>query len=261
MSFLEEQDRALTLPTSLSVLVDALVRAHKNGEPLAWQGMPEPASAADAEAVQDAVAVRLGADIGGWKVSLAKDNSVYASPMFSDLIWTSGAQVPLPRAGGLEIELAVTLAKDLPPRLGASYSCDEVLDAIGSVLIGIEILDSRLGDIRAPLHLLLSDNFSNAGYVTGTTKTDWRSLDLRSLRCTIEADGRTAFDKTGCHPQGDPLVPLVEFARSGASRLGGLRAGQVVTTGSLNGLLPCTAGMKITAQLDGIGSVQMTLGD
>ena len=73
-------------------------------------------------------------------------------------------------------------------------------------------------------------------------------------------DGVSAHDKVGGHPQDDPYAPLIACLGQGMMGLGGFRAGQIITTGSL--ITPLRPGKKMAvhAELGGIGAVAVTIG-
>ena len=149
---------------------------------------------------------------------------------------TSGAIRSIPSTGPLivEVELALRLDDDLPVR-AEPYTRDEVADAAGEVLIGVEFIHWRFAtDEPPPFLAFLVDNLGNAGYVTGDAIRDFRSLDLSRRRCRVSIDAALAHDRIGGHPQGDPFAPVIACLGQGLLGLGGLRAGHFVTTGSLD---------------------------
>ena len=59
------------------------------------------------------------------------------------------------------------------------------------------------------------------------------------------------------NPAGDPLRLLTWLANEGARSLGGLRAGQWVTTGSCTGTVLVAPGARVMAKLGGIGCAEL----
>ena len=66
-------------------------------------------------------------------------------------------------------------------------------------------------------------------------------------------------DAVGGHPQGDPYAPLVAWANAQCDRLGGLRAGQIVTTGTLTPPRPVDRPCRVRATIEGVGDVALAL--
>ena len=235
----------------------ALVAAHR-GQAATGRPTAAPASFSDAKRVQGEVARALGASVGGWKVGFAPDGTAVAGPMYAGVISRSPSSRAL-AAGGciVEIELAFRLARDLPAR---AHTRDDILDAVSEALIGIELVAGRFGEPPSVAYpAFLADAIGNAGYVLGESTPSFRSLDLKALRCTFRLDGNVVQDRAGGHPQGDPIEPLRAYASAPIDTLGGLRKGQVVTTGSLTKPLRVDRPARIEATLEGIGAVMLDL--
>jgi 2-keto-4-pentenoate hydratase len=200
----------------------------------------------------------MGASVAGWKVGFAADGTPVAGPLLDSVLVASPAALSLPARGYIvEIELAFRLTRDLPVR---AYTREEILDACGEALIGIELIRGRFGEPPAvPYAAFLADNLGNAGYVTGDAVSPFRSLDLRSLRCRFEVGGKLVQEGSGGHPQGDAVEPLRAYASVQGDRLGGMKAGQVITTGSLTTPLRIEHAARIAASLEGIGRVALQL--
>ncbi len=141
-----------------------------------------PKTEEQAYLVQREVAGRLGA-VGGWKVgSPAPDSPSYTcAPLPASGIQDSPATVACADRG-VEAEIAVRLATDLPPR-DAPYTDNDIRAAIASAHPAIEILDSRFVDPDAadPLSLL-ADSLSHCALVLGPAIPDWTSIDLARRR-------------------------------------------------------------------------------
>ena len=248
-------------PGADNSLVAHLAAAHHTGHLVPYADALVPHDIVAAYKTQSHVAETLGADVGGWKVGIRPDGTPMAAPIYADAMKTSGATWLLPQAGQLvvEVELALRLEDDLPERT-RPYTRDEIAGAVSEVLIGIELIHSRIaGNDPPPFFLVLADNLGNAGYVIGDALRNFRALNLARLRCTMTVDGVRVHDKVGGHPQDDPYAPLVACLGQGMMGLGGVRAGQIITTGSLITPLKPTKRMAIHAELEGIGAVALTI--
>ena len=237
-----------------------LAAAHRNGERIPYVESQAPGDLAAAYAAQAALGEALGAKIGGWKVGVRPDGTPMTAPIYAHLVAPSGATRTLPAAGPLvvEVELAFRLDDDLPPR-AKPYTRDDLVEAVGEVLVGIELIHWRFeGDEPPPFLSFLADNLGNAGYVTGEAVRDFRSLDLARRRCRVSVDAALEHDAIGGHPQDDPWAPLLACLDQGLMGLGGFRAGQFITTGSLIVPLRPVRRTVIRAELADIGSVAAT---
>lgn len=212
-----------------------------------------------AYAVQDAVIRQIGA-CGGWKVGAASPKAEpLCAPLPRSLILESPARFPPDAFGalGLEAEVAFRLDRDLPPR-DRDYERGDVEAAIAAVLPVVEVVDSRWeGWPEIPPLLHLSDFQSNGALVTGPETTDWRTIDLLHQPVTLGVDGNTLVDHVGGNKAGDMLRLVTWLANHAARRCGGLRQGQIVTTGSCTGLEFATPGASVVARFRDLGSVEI----
>jgi len=244
--------------SQVDALAARLVDARRQGHGR-FDAALAPPDAAAAMRVQREVARRLGARIGGWKVGFAPDGVPFAGPLYQDAIVRSPATRRLTPGDHVivEVELAFRLVRDLPP--GDTPRAD-IVAAIGEAIVGIELIRGRLGEPPAvPFLAFLADNAGNDGYVTGSAGRDFRSRELSLLRCRLSVDGTTVHDKAGGHPQGDPIEPIRAYLSRANDALGGLRAGQVVTTGSLTTPFRAEGATRFEATIEGIGAVRLDL--
>lgn len=225
-------------------------------------GLPpalRPASPEAAFAIQDEVMALLGERAGGWKVGLAPGAPPSCAPMFASLIHESPLAIPAADVPllGVEAEIAVRLGHDLPPR-AAPYGRDDVLAAIDTVCPAIEIVDSRLREfLKSSPDDKLADNVGNGAFAYGSPIAAWRTLDLSALRVRLELGGKLLVDKIGGCPSGDPIVAVVWLANHLTGRCGGLKAGQIVTTGSCIGMPFAKPGDAAVATFDQLGTVRV----
>ena len=238
-----------------------LVEARRQRRKL--DGLPaalRPPSADAAFAIQDAVLALLGERAGGWKVGLTPGAPPSCAPLFASLIHASPFEIPAADVPllGVEAEIAVRLGRDLPPR-ATPYGRDDVLAAIDGVCPAIEIVDSRFREfLKSSPDDKLADNVGNGAFAYGAPIAAWRALDLSALRVRLELGGKLLVDKVGGCPSGDPIVAVVWLANHLTGRCGGLKAGQIVTTGSCVGLPFAKPGDDAVATFDQLGTVRVT---
>ena len=200
-----------------------------------------------------------GDAIGGWKVgSPGPDGPVNCAPLPAVSIQDSPGSV----SGSdrlVEAEVAVRIGHDLPLR-DAPYGREEVLAAIASAHPAIEVLQSRYVDAGAvdPLSAL-ADGLSHFGLVVGAAIPDWRALDLGGEQVRLIVDGAEAKTATG-NPAGDMIRLVLWLANEGARWAGGLRAGQVVTTGSWTGKDPVPPGGEARVVFSRAGEAAVRFG-
>jgi 2-keto-4-pentenoate hydratase len=236
------------------------VSAHRAGRVAPAASLDANAlSMADAYDVQARVVQALGGRIAGWKCGFGPDGHSVAAPLLADVVKPSGASIPLPpdRPAILEIEIAFRLARDLPPRPERPYTPHEIADAVAAVLVGAEVIAARGGmpSGGTPYARFVADLQGNAGYVCGSESRAFRGIDLKALPLSLQIGAERVHQGVGGHPQGDPWGPLVAWSNAQSDRLGGLKAGQVITTGSCSPPRPIDKPCKVRATIDGIGDV------
>jgi 2-keto-4-pentenoate hydratase len=237
------------------------LEACRPGGPLV---VPEPrdalAEVADAYAVQELVVRELG-PVGAWKVGAPSPTAEpVRAPILAATIHPSPVTLPAEafHVVGIEAEIAYRLGADLPPR-ARPYAHDDVAAAIEGMLPAIEVVDTRLADHEtAPPLWKLADNQINGGLVTGDLVTDWRHFDPLTQPVRLQVDGRVVAESQGGNTAGDPFRLLVWLANHCGEHCGGLRRGQIVTTGSLTGLRFVEPGAQVLAMLEGLGRVAVS---
>lgn len=132
---------------------------------------------------------------------------------------------------GVECEVAVRLAHDLPP---GPCTLDQAIAAVGDFTAGIEIVENRYGDLKTlGTPALVADQMYHAAAVIGASGP-WRALDIGALRGCITVQGGAADEGVTSDLLGHPLNGLAWLAASPlAAAFGGLKAGQVIMLGSV----------------------------
>ncbi len=246
---------------SIRQAAERLVAARRNRTPI--DGLPGPLRPPTVEAgfaIQEAVMALLDERAGGWKVGVAPNAPATCAPMFASLIHESPYRVPAAQVPllGVEGEIAVRMGRDLPKR-ATPYTREDIVCAIDGVCAAIEIVDSRFAQfLKCTLEDKVADNVGNGAFTYGPMVTDWKKLDLSALKVRLEVGGKTLVDKTGGSPSGDPLVAVVWLANHLTGRDGGLRKGQIVTTGSCTGLPLAKPGDTAVVTFESLGTAQVT---
>jgi len=159
---------------------------------------------------------------------------------------------------GVECEIAVRLARDLPSS-DAPFTADGVAQAIEAYLPAIEIVDDRYvkwETMGAPT--LVADDFFAAGCVLGTAVARSAAPDLLSVTGRAIINGAEVGRGTGADVLGHPHNALAWLANHLAGDGKGLRAGEIVLTGSLVKTIWLSAGDKVMMELSGLGNVAAT---
>jgi 2-keto-4-pentenoate hydratase len=155
--------------------------------------------------------------------------------------------------------VAFLLSRDLPAR-GTAYTEDELRAAIGESHFVLELLRTSYANKAEASSLeILADAYNNLGLLMGPAIPNALDRPLETLHVTITGGGRTIHDRDGRHPSGHPLKAfswLVQFVNG---RGQGLKAGEVVTTGSYAGIVDVPVGVPLRVQLGDLGVIEVEL--
>jgi 2-keto-4-pentenoate hydratase len=157
-----------------------------------------------------------------------------------------------------EAEIAFRLAGSLE---GGPFGREEVLAAVAAMHLAVEVPDTRFERPEAAgAPQLAADDACAGWFVLGPEVPGWRELDLVGQRVRILLNGAEAASGVGGNVLGDPCEALTWLANELAARGGGLRAGEVVTTGTTTVPVPVVPGDRVEAEFEGLGSVRVQLG-
>ena len=229
-----------------------------------------PESAANAYAIQAILHDRLAAAghgaVTGWKIgcttpvmqAMLKIDSPCAGSMTDQGIHRDDATYQLTdtHRAGVECEIAVRLAADADD---GPYDRTSVAELVGAVMPAMEIVDDRYDDYTAMTAFdLTADDFFHVACLHGPETTDWRSLDLTGLRGRTLIDGTSVGEGIGGDVMGHPFEALAWLANLNPGR--GLRAGDIVMTGSVVATQWINQPATAVTEIDGLGSVTARFG-
>ena len=227
-----------------------------------------PSSRAEGYAIQAEVAKLSGESIVGWKIAATskagQQHIGVDAPLAGCLLLAralqDGARISL--AGNnlkvAEAEFAFRMARDLPGR-GQRYSVEEVLAAVASLHPAIEVPDSRYNDFaRAGAAQLIADVACACWFVIGpAVRADWRARDLVQHSVTAWRNGAPAGQGSGANVLGDPRAALAWIANELSAFGEGLRAGDVVMTGTCLTPVPVSARDSFKADFGEFGALEV----
>jgi 2-keto-4-pentenoate hydratase len=248
-----------------SSAVPALLRARLEHEAAAPPSAAHPAlSLDDAYAIQrvlESALVARGERVIGWKVGLTNDvgrqNWGLGEPvsafMLGSGVFSSGDAVPAARFVGLgvEIEVAFLLRADLA---GPGVTAASALLAVEGAMPAFELIDIRYTGKPRGVDLIADGVFANA-IVLGRPLTPVAGLDLALEGMVYEENGQIAATATAAEVMGNPLASLAWLANALGRQGRGLRAGEIVLSGSISKIFRPKAGDSIRATFTRLGSV------
>jgi 2-keto-4-pentenoate hydratase len=142
------------------------------------------------------------------------------------------------RYPGCENEIVVRLGRDLPAG-GAPYDRRSVERAVDTVMAGIELVETRYvlceekGPRRAHLPTVIADDFWQSALIVGDPIAHWRSVDLAANVARTRMNDAEVGCGLGRDALGHPIDAVTWLANHLALRGSGLRAGELISTGSL----------------------------
>jgi 2-keto-4-pentenoate hydratase len=190
---------------------------------------------------------RLARSPVGWKVGGASEDVRRAencpSPapgrLYAGTVFESPAVLPrnlFINYRNCESEFAFRLFRDLPAR-DDPYSEREVAECIDCLLPAIEIGDMVFDDWYGASSFFgpCMDNCGSAALIYGTANREWKSLDLANADVSILVNGRHLKSGLGSAAMGHPLTSLTWMANWLRERARGLKAGELISTGTCTG--------------------------
>jgi len=246
----------------------AISRAHRRHQRIPHIN-PEhaPGSLAEAYAIQDQLVATLGSERVGWKIGCTNETAqiqLGVEEPFRGHVLASGVhQSPATlRAGDtfmrvVETELAFRLGRDLPMS-GAPYSRADMDAAVSELIPSVEIVDSVWRDWeKVGAQHLIADNACHAGLVLGTPSENWRDLDLAQLGVSVRQNEDAPLTGRGGNALGHPFNALAWLANDLISTGLHLKAGEIISTGVLTGLIYAELGDHIRADYGRFGTIEI----
>jgi 2-keto-4-pentenoate hydratase len=222
-----------------------------------------PSALAEAYAVQERIAADAGKpggvadEVVGWKLGIGSKNAMQkaglASPvigrLFGSRVVADGASVALPAGAPamVEIEIAFRLARDVAPgeRLASP------LDAVADAHIVSELVVSRLVDrVAAGLPSFVADSVGFHALIVGA-KVPAASIARIAASAIVHVDGKETARGLAGDDAIDPVTALGQLMAHAAERGQTLRAGELVTTGTLTRPFDAPAPARVTLTADG----------
>lgn len=243
-------------------LAEALIEARRASMPLdgaRFEGAL--GSEADCYRVQSRVAEAFG-PVGAFKTAQKPGQPQIMAPIFARDVHRSPVSLgpEAVRRIGVELEVGFLVTAALPDPEQPDFA-ERARDRVAAVPV-LEIVDSRFADLDgAPPLLRLADGQINGAIVVGAPRADWHDLDLTRVTARLELGGETVLDGPVSVPGGDAWETFALFARLVGEHCGGLCEGQVVITGSLNGMPFVERGTSARGFIDGLGPVEAVFPD
>jgi 2-keto-4-pentenoate hydratase len=249
-------------------LAASLYDALRSGEPIGRLTADHDLTMADAYDVQTRLVDRRlddGATVVGHKVGLTSDGIQeqlgVEEPDFGrllDTMFVDGRVIPGEEliAPRIEPEIGFVLAEPLDPPV--TYL--DVLNATGSVLPVVEVIDSRVTEWDIRIQDTIADNASSALYLTGerTSIPDDHDLSLEGVK--LYKNGELESSGVGAAVLDHPARSVAWLANTLADLDERIEAGHLVLSGSLTPAVDLAPGDVVSVEFTSIGTVNARLG-
>jgi 2-keto-4-pentenoate hydratase len=221
---------------------------------------------AEAYRLQDRLLEALlarGERLAGWKAAFttraAQEANEIGEPgcafLLASGVLASRAEVPFARfsSPAVEAEIAFVMRHELA---GPGITAARAATAVEGALAALELVDFRYSGKPIGTDLVAEGIYATA-IVLGGALTPITGLDLALEGLVYEHNGTLAATATAAEVMGTPLNALAWVANHLGARGLGLRAGDVVMTGSVSKLLRPRAGDTVRATYTRLGSVSV----
>lgn len=255
----------LRFPPELAAeAADILLARRRHG--LLGPCLPEalqPHDLDEAWRIQCAVRDRLvdaGDAVAGWKCGIPTMDRWVLAPIHQRATFDGDTCVAWTEAGGVRVEpeLAFVLGHDLPAR-PEPYAAAEVDAVVVATRLALEVIHNRYQPGAAPTVLeKLADGLVSGGLVLGPEVDARQARAASTLAITVDIEGRAPQTLEGMHPDGDPRLPLYDLVERLRLQGEGLKAGQVVITGSYAGSVVWPVDRRIRVHFGDLGTLAIT---
>lgn len=237
------------------------------------RGALAPNSLDEAYAVQDEVHRLFAAagwgELGGHKIALTSRavqelcgvDQPAGGGIFARTIHRSPATIRIADfiRLGLEFELAVRLGRDLPAD-GAPYDRAGVAPAVAACMPAFELIEDRNADYAdLDAASILTDKCWCGGVVLGPEVTGWQGLDLATTPVELSWNGEVIDRGVTGAAMDHPFEAIAWLANLLAGRGRGMRAGEIVITGSALKTRFPKAGDEVTYRIAGLGETTVRI--
>jgi 2-keto-4-pentenoate hydratase len=264
-------ERAEFMPVTEGVIADLahrLIAAEQRCVPIEpITSLYPDLTEADAYRVQMAVVatkVERGDRVTGRKVGatsqaiqqlLRIDEPIYGTLFESNQV-AKGETISLSRLihPRVECEIAFLLGEDV---VSPGIAVTDVLAATQAVMASLEINDPRTREWKIGSREAIADNGIAARFVLGEQRLPVEGHDLPNTTVVLKKNGEEVASATGAAVLGDPARAVAWLANKLAEHHQNLKAGEIALPGSMTPIYPVSAGDRVRARFDALGSVSV----
>ncbi len=154
----------------------------------------------------------------------------------------------------VECEIAFLLGEDL---VGPGIVVADVLAATQAVSAALEINDPRTREWKIGSREAIADNGVAARFVLGKQRLPVEEIDLPNTTAILKKNSEEVTSATGAAVLGNPARAVAWLANKLANHHHSLKASEIVLPGSMTPIFPVSAGDRVEAEFDTLGSVSV----
>ena len=245
-------------PEAVGRAARLLAQRRRSGE--AGARLPDDCRPRDLEsalAVQEAVTREMNAQVAGWKCLQPTPDRLVVAPLYTrDVHKASPVSIWAPESvARIEPELGFVLGRDLAHR-ETPWTESEVDGALAHTYLVLELIGGRYTDpASADFPELLADGLFNQGVFLGPEVDPQMAAEASTLDVSLTCRSAAPEQYNGRHPNGRPRAPIYWLAEFLRGRGMGLRAGDLVITGSYAGVLSAPLEEPVRIQFGDLGEL------
>jgi 2-keto-4-pentenoate hydratase len=203
----------------------------------------------------------------GYKVGAAADGAMknfgleepFAGTLLDQFMLESPAGIP---SDGcfvrvIECEYAFKMADDFLPA-AAPYDLDAIVAGVASLVLSIEVVDSRYIDSSKVGGLQVIADSGGAGYwVKGQEIIDFHDIDFEDASVSLLVNGEECATGQSSNVYGSPLNSLAWLINHVCLSGREVKAGHYITVGTFNAPMPVNPGDYVIADFGQLGKVEV----
>lgn len=204
-----------------------------------------------------------GEEISGVKLGLTSKAKQQRMGVDTPLVaWLTDAMAmepgqPLPQHALIHPRIEPEIVFVLKDRLeGPGVSSEQALAAVGTVVAGAEVIDSRYRDFKFTVADVVADNASSAAYVLGESARG-TDMDLIGESVEVVVDGEVVHTATGADVLGHPAEALALAVNDLATRGLAIEPGWIVLTGGMSDAVPAAPGSTVECRFSTLGTIAL----
>ena len=225
-----------------------------------------PGTEDEAYDIQQAMIAASGLAVTGWKIGATVEalfealgvSQPFLGPLFQRFTHNSGSELQVLPGHSIETEMTVRLQSDLIYR-ERPYDRSEIESAIAAIHPSFEIVGARFeGELAGAGFRLIADGGANIGTVLGKEVRNWSGLDLANFPVNLSINGNTVHEGNTSVLLWDHIFDALTWClRHPVLSQRGLRAGDLIMTGTCTGITPISPGDKAEADFGEMGEVSV----